>query len=144
MIFKPYHKSLEALHIGTEKPRAYFIPYDNLQAALSGDRNSSYYLTNLCGQWSFKYFETFEDFYSAYEKQWMYIWKRVKTIIENWELHLAAISPSNMFSGTKTDSLSKGVDGYARGMKYNTTVYNVLGLGTFIDGLCAIKKYVFD
>lgn len=61
MIFKPYHKSLEALHIGTEKPRAYFIPYDNLQDALSGDRNSSYYLTNLCGKWSFKYFETFEE-----------------------------------------------------------------------------------
>ena len=61
MKFKPYHKSLEDLHIGTEKPRAYFIPYDNLQDALSGDRNISYYLTNLCGDWSFKYFKSFED-----------------------------------------------------------------------------------
>ena len=33
-----YHKSLEVLHFGTEKPRAYFIPYENLQDALSGDR----------------------------------------------------------------------------------------------------------
>ena len=61
MIFKPYHKSLETLHLGTEKPRAYFIPYDSLETALSGDRNNSYYLTNLCGKWSFKYFESFED-----------------------------------------------------------------------------------
>ena len=89
-------------------------------------------------------FETFEDFYSAYEKQWLYIWKRVKSIIENWELYLADISPSNMFSGTMTDSLAQGVDGYARGMKYNTTVYTVAGLGTLVDGLCAVKKYVFD
>lgn len=89
-------------------------------------------------------FETFEDFYSAYEKQWLYIWKRVKCIVENWEIYLADISPANMFSGTMTDSLAQGVDGYARGMKYNTTVYTVAGLGTLVDGLCAIKKYVFD
>ncbi len=62
MNFKPYHKSLEHLHVGTEKPRAYFIPYDNLEDALSGDRNKSYYMTNLCGDdWSFKYFKSFED-----------------------------------------------------------------------------------
>lgn len=89
-------------------------------------------------------FETFEEFYSAYKKQWLYIRERVKSIIENWELYLADISPSNMFSGTMTDSLAQGVDGYARGMKYNTTVYTVAGLGTLVDGLCAIKKYVFD
>ena len=61
MNFKPYHKSLEDLHIGTEAPRAYFIPYDNLSDALSGDRNKSYYLTNLCGEWNFKYYKSFED-----------------------------------------------------------------------------------
>lgn len=89
-------------------------------------------------------FETFEDFYAAFEKQWLYIWKRAKGIIENWELYFAEFSPSNMFSGTMTDSLSKGVDGYARAMKYNTTVYTVAGIASLVDGLCAIKKYVFD
>ncbi len=61
MNFKAYHKSLEHLHVGAEAPRAYFIPYDNLQDALSGDRNTSYYKTDLCGEWSFKYFKSFED-----------------------------------------------------------------------------------
>ena len=61
MNFKAYHKSLEDLHVGTLKPRAYFIPYDNLQDALSGDRNKSYYMTNLCGNWKFRYFKSFED-----------------------------------------------------------------------------------
>ena len=29
-----YHKSLDVLHFGTLKPRAYFIPYENLDDAL--------------------------------------------------------------------------------------------------------------
>ena len=61
MKFPLYHKSLETLHFNAEKPRAYFIPYDNLQDALSGDRNKSYYMTNLCGDWKFKFFKSFED-----------------------------------------------------------------------------------
>lgn len=67
MKFKPYHKSLDDLHIGTLKPRAYFIPYDNLEDALSGNRNNSYYLTNLCGDdWNFKFFDSFEDLTEEY------------------------------------------------------------------------------
>ena len=61
MKFPLYHKSLETLHFNAEKPRAYFIPYDNLQDALSGDRNKSYYMTNLCGDWKFKFYKSFED-----------------------------------------------------------------------------------
>lgn len=56
-----YHKDLKTLHVNTLKPRAYFIPYDSLEDALTGDRNNSYYLTSLCGNWSFKYFDTYED-----------------------------------------------------------------------------------
>ena len=61
MEFKPYHKSLEHLHIGCEKPRAYFIPYHSEQAALSGDRDRSEHFINLCGDWDFKFYQTFED-----------------------------------------------------------------------------------
>ena len=61
MKFTQYHKNLETLHIGTEAPRAYFIPYDCVEDALSGDRNNSCYLTNLCGDWKFKFFSSFED-----------------------------------------------------------------------------------
>lgn len=56
-----YHKSLDVLHFGTLKPRAYFIPYENLQDALSGDRTKSAYFTSLCGEWSYKFYESFED-----------------------------------------------------------------------------------
>ena len=61
MILPDYHKHLETLHIGTLKPRAYFIPFADVDSALEGDRNKSAYLTNLCGEWNFKFFKSFED-----------------------------------------------------------------------------------
>lgn len=36
-----YHKDLGNLHIGCEKPRAYYIPYHSEEAALSGNREKS-------------------------------------------------------------------------------------------------------
>lgn len=89
-------------------------------------------------------FDGFDDFLSAYEKEWLYIQKKAMDIIENWEKHLAQISPSNLFSATVTDSLERGVDGYACGMKYNNTVFTVCGLATLVDSLLALKKLVFD
>ncbi len=56
-----YHKSLDVLHYGTLKPRAYFIPYDCLDDALSGDRGNSAYLTSLCGDWNFRFFKSYEE-----------------------------------------------------------------------------------
>lgn len=64
-----YHKSLARLHVNTEKPRAYFVPFDSKEKALKGDRNDSAYLMNLCGDWKFMFRNSFEDidceFYSS-------------------------------------------------------------------------------
>ena len=54
-----YHKSLDVLHFGTLKPRAYFIPYECLDDALSGNRENSAYFTSLCGEWNYKFYESF-------------------------------------------------------------------------------------
>ncbi len=61
MKIKAYHKDLNSLHIGCEKPRAYFIPYHSEEAALKGGRDNSEFLTNLCGEWNFNYYNSFED-----------------------------------------------------------------------------------
>ena len=89
-------------------------------------------------------FESFDSLLSGFKEQWLYIWRRVKNIIERWESHLDVISPSNMYSATMTDSLERGTDGYARGMKYNNTVYTSACLASLIDGLSVVKKFVFD
>lgn len=61
MFFKEYHKSLETLHFGTEKPRAYYIPYQDKSAALESKRENSSFFTLLSGDWKFKFFKSFED-----------------------------------------------------------------------------------
>lgn len=61
MKFKAYHKDLNSLHIGCEAPRAYFVPCKSEEAALTLDREKSESFVNLCGEWNFKYYETFED-----------------------------------------------------------------------------------
>ena len=89
-------------------------------------------------------FSDFDSFLEAYKAQWLYLQKKAMEVIGHWERYLAVISPSNIYSATMTDSLERAVDGYAKGMKYNTTIYTVCGVATLIDSLCAIKKYVFD
>lgn len=61
MKIKVYHKDLGSLHVGCEKPRAYFVPYQSEEAALTGCRNQSERLLKLCGEWNFKFYKSFED-----------------------------------------------------------------------------------
>ena len=52
-----YHQNPKQLHIGCEKPRAYFIPYQSEAAANTTNRASSDYFYSLCGEWSFRYYD---------------------------------------------------------------------------------------
>ena len=64
-----YHKDLGSLHIGCEKPRAYYIPYHSEEAALSGNRENSEFCLSLCGEWNFKFYNTFEDIEDGFLKE---------------------------------------------------------------------------
>lgn len=56
-----YHKSLEVLHSGTEKPCAYFIPFESAEKALICEREDSAFFRSLCGDWKFRFYSSFED-----------------------------------------------------------------------------------
>ena len=56
-----FHKSLDVLHYGCEKPRSYFIPYETENAAAKGNRALSNRFVSLSGEWSFKYYKSFND-----------------------------------------------------------------------------------
>lgn len=58
---KAYHLSLTDFHVNCEKPRTYFIPFENRRRALRLSREQSAYFKTLCGQWSFKYFPSIAD-----------------------------------------------------------------------------------
>ena len=53
-----YHKSLSHLHVGTEAPRAYFIPYNSKDGAALGIRDYSPYFKTLNGTWDFKFYKS--------------------------------------------------------------------------------------
>ena len=56
-----YHRSIEHLHVGCDKPRAYFIPYGSDAAAKTGNRAISNRFLSLCGEWSFRYYRSIND-----------------------------------------------------------------------------------
>ena len=56
-----YHKSLSDLHIGCERPHAYFIPYADEGAADRNRRGASPYFKSLCGTWDFRFFPSVEE-----------------------------------------------------------------------------------
>lgn len=56
-----YHKSLEHLHVGCEKPRAYFVPFPCEDCAKTETRGESAYFKSLCGEWDFKFYKSLND-----------------------------------------------------------------------------------
>ena len=56
-----YHKDLKTLHVGTEKPHAYFIPYKDEITAKDDIRDESPYFKTLIGEWDFRFFSSSEE-----------------------------------------------------------------------------------
>ena len=56
-----YHQSTETLHVGCEKPRAYFVPFPCRCASKHAERGESTFFKSLCGEWSFKFFKSVND-----------------------------------------------------------------------------------
>lgn len=55
---KKYWEDLNVIHVNTEEPRAYYIPYGDVQNALYKKRGESPFYQTLNGCWKFKYHES--------------------------------------------------------------------------------------
>ena len=58
---KDYHKDINSLHIGCEKPHAYFIPYATEAEAMPSIRDASPYFKTLIGAWDFAFYQSVDD-----------------------------------------------------------------------------------
>jgi beta-galactosidase len=65
-----YHQDLDTLHVGCDKPRAYFIPYGTRAAARTGNRAVSDRFLTLCGEWSFHYYKSLHDVEDFTAAEW--------------------------------------------------------------------------
>ncbi len=88
MVYQRLHENHKKLHLGTEPNRAYYIPFDDVKTAAEGLRENSRRLLMLSGcDWSFKYFESYDDipemltYYDADVSDWDTI-----PVPSNWQL----------------------------------------------------------
>ncbi|MBU2610688.1 MAG: glycyl radical protein [Chloroflexi bacterium] len=89
-------------------------------------------------------FESFEEFFAAYEKQLRYfidIKVRGNNVIERL---YAAYMPAPFLSLLIDDCIATGKDYHDGGARYNSTYIQGVGLGTITDAMTAIKYHVFD
>ena len=64
-----FHRDLSTLHIGTQVPHSYFIPFENAADCDNVLREQSPRFFSLCGEWEFGYFasdETLPDLSGSY------------------------------------------------------------------------------
>lgn len=61
MDFQNYYQDSSVLHLGCEKPRSYFIPFQSAASAVSGGREHSERFNLLSGNWFFEYFPSTYD-----------------------------------------------------------------------------------
>ncbi len=62
---KSYHTDPLTLHLGTEAPRAYFIPFGDEKSARVGIRDYSDRYMSLIGEWDFRFFPSVEELEEA-------------------------------------------------------------------------------
>jgi formate C-acetyltransferase len=89
-------------------------------------------------------FESFEEFFAAYEKQLRHfidIKVRGNNVIERL---YAAYMPSPFLSLLIDDCIATGRDYHDGGARYNTSYIQGVGLGTITDAMTAIKYHIFD
>jgi formate C-acetyltransferase len=89
-------------------------------------------------------FESFEEFFAAYEKQLRHfidIKVRGNNVIERL---YAAYMPAPFLSLLIDDCIATGKDYHDGGARYNSTYIQGVGLGTLTDAMTAIKYHVFD
>ncbi len=89
-------------------------------------------------------FETFEEFYAAYEKQLAYQLSSVQGAIRSYEHFWNRINPEPFISATFLPCIESGRDMSDNGAAYNNTGSMGGGLANAADSLLAVKKTVFE
>ena len=83
-----YHENPHSLHIGCEKPRAYFIPFESEEAAREGTRGRSRRFQSLCGAWCFRWFPSLRDVVDFTSEAFSREGMDRLTVPMNWQLEL--------------------------------------------------------
>lgn len=87
---------------------------------------------------------TYEEFYRRFLIQLDTIVNNVIRAIDLESEYMHLINPSPLYSGTFASCIEKGRDIYNQGAVYSNTSVKLCGIGTTVDSLLIVKKYVYD
>jgi beta-galactosidase len=83
-----YWENPNILHVNTEKPRAYYIPYVNEEDAFTRKRYISPLYQTLNGIWNFKYYDSVADVQDGFYEEDADLTEWDKLIVpSNWQMH---------------------------------------------------------
>lgn len=89
-------------------------------------------------------FSDYEALYAAFLKQ-LHYFIDMKIRVSNYiDRMFAKYAPAPFLSLFIDDCITRGRDYYNQGPRYNTNYIQCTGLGTIIDSLVSLKKYVFE
>jgi len=102
----------------------------------------------LTGKISGVHYETdptsFKEFYNRFLIQLDTIVNNVIRSIDEESNYMHLINPSPVYSGTFGTCIQKCRDIYNQGATYSNTSLKLCGIGTTVDSLLIVKKYVFE
>ena len=88
---------------------------------------------------------TFADFKAAFYRQLGASLEKHVELVRINDLHLADVNPSNLFALSVGYSVEKGLEPLAGGTaRGNGTGMMMIGIGTTVDALAAVKEIVYD
>ena len=120
--------------------------YVNMAKAVELALTGGYDMVNgqLIGVEACTEFAGYEDFLAAVKVQLTAILEKTMQVLAVNDRILGAISPSLFMSPTYESSISRGIELYSGGAKYNNTSVTGIGIATLVDSLLAVKNVVFD
>ena len=88
--------------------------------------------------------QTYKEFFLRFLVQLDSIINKIINAIESEFVYQDKISPSALYSATIASCMEQAKDVRQCGMKYNNTSIKCCGIGTTVDSLMIVKKYVYE
>lgn len=89
-------------------------------------------------------YQNFESLYEAFIQRLTALFGRVAQVLNAHSEHLVELNPCPLLSATMEDCVARGLDMTEGGCRYNFTSVPLVGVGTAIDSLLALRRVVFE
>ena len=138
-----YETAARGIAKGTGAGHANFMKIFELIFNDGKDPATGYTVEN-CGALKLDEIKNFDDFFKSFLRYLDDIIEVIIKCADGNEANLHEVNPSLLYSVTALNSLVTGRDAFSNGNVYNVSGILLCGIGTAVDALMAVKKFVFE